>query len=61
MVVLETREKVYTEKQIDKGREIEVEVGAGHEIVREERWCNDCIGPYEKPTRIAIEAHRHGR
>jgi hypothetical protein len=61
MVVIETREKTYYEKQFERGQEIMVPVGAGFETVHEERWCQECIGPYEKPTRIAVEARRHGR
>lgn len=43
LVVRETREKTYTERKLERGREIEVQVGAGREIVREERVCNDCL------------------
>jgi hypothetical protein len=61
LVVLETRPKVYTETRWERGREITETLGQGTEIVREERWCEDCIGPYERPTRIAVAARLHGR
>lgn len=42
MVVRETREKTYTEVQFIRGQEVEVPVGVGNEIVREERVCTEC-------------------
>ena len=48
MVVRETREKVYIEKHFEGGREIEVVVGSGTEIVREERVCLECIAESKK-------------
>lgn len=43
LVVLETRPKVYTETRWERGREITETLGQGEEIVREERWCEECI------------------
>lgn len=43
LVVRETREKTYYEKQFERGQEVLVAVGTGHETVREERVCSECL------------------
>jgi hypothetical protein len=55
MVVRETRPKVYTERKFDRGREVWMQVGTGHETVREERVCSVCLSR----SPIMIPGHIH--
>lgn len=43
-VIVEKRDRVYTRKMRDKGKEREVTVGRGWEIVREASLCAPCAG-----------------
>lgn len=42
LVVRETREKDYMEVRYDRGHEVVVQAGHGHETVREEMVCREC-------------------
>jgi len=57
-MVTQTRPIVYTEtRYTDGGREYQVEVGRGTEIVREESLCAKCAGvpePEAKPAHVGM-------